>query len=190
MTKLIAPFLLLCGCEVYVLPDYPAPKPFVEKTFCEKLSTHASIEELGKAHFKSQWTPKGLVKELIPIAWNESYFNRNIDHLPSVRGPYYTAFGPLGHKPSTAHIEYKRSKKIQKEYPGLFNPDDFLKMFYTDVEFYNKLSNLHWWFLKSVSDNDVSLSAFKWHLGPNLAEYHYDMITSDDYVLRYLSRAG
>lgn len=97
----------------------------------------------------SVWTPDGLTEELHPIAHLESSWGKNLKHLAHSGGEYHTAFGALGFKPSTAHEEYKKSTLMQKVYPGLKDPADFLAHFKSNPKFYNLLASAHWQRLKT-----------------------------------------
>lgn len=94
------------------------------------------------------WTPEGLDKDLYPIAHLESSWGQNMNHGKNSAGEYHTAYGALGFKPSTAHERYKKSPLMQKQFPGLTDPADFLKTFKNNPKFYNQLATEHFNYLK------------------------------------------
>jgi len=187
---LVAVLFALQGCVAvsYKEPN-PAPVP-EQKIYSEAVTCSATSEQITKAIFKSSWSTKNLNQELRAIAYNESYNNKYLDHTASVNGPYQTAFGPLGFKPSTAHIEWKSSPKMKAEYPGLDKPLDFLAKFTTDPVFYNKLANNHFWRLKTISKGDAVRAAYGWRFGPGFIEESMQVISQDAYIVKFVELTG
>jgi hypothetical protein len=186
--KTILPLFLLVGCAP-VVPSTQFVAAKAPKTYCEQLASWVPEEVMAKHVFKQSWNAKNLNPELNAIAWQESYFNTNLDHEKSPNGPYHTAFGPLGFKPSTAHLEYKASKVLQQKYPGLASPRAFLKKFIFTPVFYNELANAHWNRLKKQAGGETWKAAFAWRWGPGaMAKATQEEIMSDEYVTKYASR--
>lgn len=180
---------LVSGCSA-VVPMYE-PTTEAPKNYCEKLSSEATTESMAKELFRRTWHTKNLNRELKAIAWQESYFNTRLDHEPSKNGPYQTAFGPLGFKPSTAHLEYKASAKLKKQFPGLNEIEPFLRTFMFNPTFYNELANNHFWRLRKMAGGDAWKAAFGWRWGPGiLLGASESDIVADEYVVKYASREG
>lgn len=169
-----------------ISPIPPKIAPIVSRCNC----SWAPEGEIAKNIFKIGWSKKNLNQELVPVAWNESYYNTHLDHEESKNGPYQTAFGPLGLKPSTAHLEWKASPKLQKEYPGLETPSAFLRLFQTSVSFYNRLANNHWARLKTIAQGDLLKAAFGWRYGPGfIADVTPEQLVAELYIQKYTERA-
>ena len=191
MNKALVLVVLLSGCTATIAPAPSAPVVKEEKNRSTCKCSWVGEIEMGKHIFKTSWNKHNLNRELIPVAWNESYNNANIDHEVSVNGPYYTAFGPLGLKPSTAHIEWKTSPKLRKAYPGLESKTAFLSWFLIDVKFYNELANNHWWRLKKMAGGDLLKAAFGWRYGPAFINtVTNEELVTEVYIIKYAERAA
>lgn len=187
MSRLLV-LALVSGCQV--VPAIVLPEP-VAVPYCEVNASWAGETEIAKSVFLTSWNSKNLNPELKAIAWQESYNNTHIDHEASKRGPYFTAFGPLGLKPSTAHLEWSNSKKLQTAYPGLEDKIVFLRKMTLDPFFYNVLANQHWWRLKQQADGDVLRASFGWRWGAGMLEKATAVdVLSDEYVAKYAAREG
>lgn len=116
----------------------------------------------------------GYNEELFPIAYQESMFGRYMDHQPHSKGPFDTAFGPLGIKPSTAIEQYRRSKDIQQRYPGLDTNEKFMKEFHSNPDLYRDIANAFWDFLKQRAKGDLGRAAYGWRVGQGAALRHPD----------------
>lgn len=130
------------------------------------------------------WTPDNLPPELHHIAMLESSGGKNLAHKTHPAGEYHSAYGALGLKASTGHGVWKRSPKLQKEYPGLADPADFLKNFKTDPVFYNKLANNHFQTLKA-RHGDIG-AVFAWKFGSGAAsKASPELMEQDPYIIQY-----
>lgn len=189
MNKLWVVAALFSGCVTTIQePKQEIPAP---QTFCELNASWMTPEEAAKNLFRNTWTTKNLNQELRAIAWQESYFNRHLDHEPSRFGVYTTAFGPLGLKPSTAHQEYKTNRNLSKKYPGLDDRDAFLNRFLSSPTFYNDVANSHWWRLKQFASGDVLQAAYGWRWGQGkLQATELKDVLADEYVVKYATREG
>lgn len=135
------------------------------------------------------WSPEGLSKELHPIATLESSFGKNTKHEAHSKGPFYSSYGAVGLKGSTAYETYLRSPYLKKRYPGLSDRDLFLGTFTNDFRFYNACSNVHWYWLKGQTKN-IEQSVYAWRWGVNAALKAADItIEQDKYVSSYLTLA-
>lgn len=184
---LVAVVLTGCGTQVRIEKQVEAPPAlnYTPLNYCV-----ASSEQLTKAIFKARWNSKNLNQELKAIAYNESYNNKYLDHVASVNGPYSTAFGPLGLKPSTAHLEWKSSHKMQAKYPNLQKPLDFLAKFTTDPVFYNEVANQHFWRLKQIAGGDAVRAAYGWRFGPGFITEPMQVISQDAYIVKFVELTG
>ena len=137
-----------------------------------------------------KWTPEGLHNYLIPIAHLESSFGQNMNHAPHAKGEYHTAVGAVGFKPSTAHEEWGKSKKLKELYPGLEDPATFMAKFKTDHKLYNLLASSH--FLRLVQRHGTpEKAAYAWRWGSTAAAgASQDAIDSSPYVMRYRDLAA
>lgn len=191
MNKLFVVILFaIQGCSAVSYKTEVASPPEQDRLYSEINTCFATSEQIAKSIFKNSWSTKNLNQELRAIAYNESYNNKYLDHVPSVNGPYQTAFGPLGFKPSTAHMEWKSSPKMMAEYPGLDKPLDFLAKFTTDPIFYNKLANNHFWRLKYNSKGDAVRAAYGWRFGPGFLEESMVVISQDAYIVKFIELTG
>jgi len=139
------------------------------------------------------WTPDGLDSDLIPIAHLESSFGKNINHAPNPKGEYYTAYGAVGMKPVTAHEEYNKNQTLQKLYPNLKDPAEFMKAMKTIPRFYNLLASTHFARMKHLHGS-AAKAAYAWRHGHTAAMgASPEQIDSDLYVQKYrhlASQAG
>lgn len=127
-----------------------------------------------------------LPPEMVAIAHLESANGLLLDHLASPRGPFWTAFGLLGFKPSTAFDEYKLSPRLQRQFP-VESQEDFFQQFTTNEKFYNALAAQHWAKLKRLAGGDPVKAAYGWHWGQTKL-LHVDRIAiqTDEYVQKYI----
>ena len=132
-----------------------------------------------------KWSPAGLHPHLIPIAHLESNFGQNVSHLPSPKGEYDTAHGPLGLKPNTAHEEYLKSPALQKQFGDLKDPADFTAQFKANPRLYNLVATSH--FLRLMKQHgSAAKAAFAWRLGTNAAAAATDeQVNALPYVQKY-----
>lgn len=140
------------------------------------------------------WTPVALDKELYPIANLESSFGKNMAHQPHSRGAFYSSYGALGLKAITAYEAYMMSPKIQR----WLRPKDgeviaegwFFSLFTKNPEFYNRIANVHWWYLKQ-NTSSVEQAVFAWRFGlAAAAKASPEAIASDRYVAQYVKLAN
>jgi len=149
-----------------------------------KSDPHA-LQNAIHAEAPPKWTPKGLHEGLLPIAFLESSFGKNINHAPNAKGPYHTAQGAVGMKPVTAHEEYKRSPTLQTTFPGLDTPEAFTQKFMGDHSFYNLCATAHWMRLLS-NQKTPQKAAYAWRWGNGAANKADDAkIHTDPYVVNY-----
>lgn len=133
----------------------------------------------------AQWTPDGLDPDLIPIAHLESSFGKNVNHAPNAKGEYHTAYGAVGMKPITAHEEYNKNQVLQKLYPNLKDPADFMKAFKTIPRFYNLLASTHFARMKNLHGS-AAMAAYAWRHGHHAAiGATPEQMNSDLYVQKY-----
>jgi hypothetical protein len=126
-----------------------------------------------------------LPAEMKPLRTLESANGLLLDHAPSPRGPFWTAFGVLGFKPSTAFDEYRLSPRLQRQFPVL-DQDDFFEQFTTNEEFYNALAAQHWAKLKRMAGGDPVRAAYGWHYGQTkLRKAQAEEVRSDEYAQKY-----
>lgn len=148
-------------------------------------------QSVGAPMVGTPWTPKGLSTEMHPIAHLESAWGKHLSHERCPGGDFHTAFGALGFKPSTAHEQYKRSKLMQKAYPGLDDQGQFMERFREDPHFYNAMANNHWAWLKNQVGGDPHKAAFGWRWGIGAAtQASENEIGDDDYVQHYAALSG
>ncbi len=137
-----------------------------------------------------KWDAKGLDGELHSIAHLESNFGINTKHAPNSKGEYHTAHGAVGLKPQTAHEAYNRSPTIQKLYPNLHKPEDFLHHFKTDPQLYNLTANAHWKYLRKKMGSQTG-AAFAWRHGLGAAQRAPQQVWHEDpYVQKYVDLGG
>ncbi|NDD55180.1 hypothetical protein EBZ39_15175, partial [bacterium] len=142
------------------------------------------------AQARPSWSPEGLHQDMLPIAHLESNFGKNTQHAAHSKGEYHTAVGAVGLKPVTAHEEYKKSKAIQKAFPGLEEPSDFVQRMKSDNQFYNLLATSHFLRLKA-RHGSPERAAFAWRWGTGAAQNASDeQVSSDPYVQKYVQIAN
>jgi 8-oxo-dGTP pyrophosphatase MutT (NUDIX family) len=152
-------------------PQAEAPKP--------------AIHEMAQQQGMPVWTPDSLHPDLHPIAHLESSWGQNMSHASHSKGDFHTAYGAVGFKPVTAHEEYTKSKFMQKEYPDLMSPENFLNRFKNDSKFYNLLASAHFARLKHRHGGPQQ-AAFAWRWGTGAAaKATPEQITNDAYVQKY-----
>lgn len=162
----------------------PAPKVQQVNTTTTPVSEQAQFKQTVEAAIP-KWTPEGLHPWLIPIAHLESSFGKNMNHAPNTKGEYHTAHGPVGFKPSTAHEEWKKTKKLQEAFPGLEDPADFTKAFKTNWKLYNLLASSHFLRLAHRHGSNEK-AAYAWRWGTGVASgAQDDVVNKDNYVMRY-----
>lgn len=156
-----------------------------------KVQTIKPEEQMKQAvSVAPKWTPDGLHADLIPIAHLESSFGQNMNHTPHSKGDYHTAFGPVGFKPSTAHEEWNKTKKLKQLYPGLEDPKDFMDKFKSDWKFHNLLASSHFMRLMHRHGSPEK-AAYAWRWGTGAASgATEDVINKDNYVQRYRDLAA
>jgi len=133
----------------------------------------------------NKWTPEGLHSSLVPIAHLESSWGKNMNHLAHSKGEYHTAYGPVGMKPSTAHEEWTKTKKLKELYPGLEDPVAFTAKFKQDWKFHNLVASSH--FLRLVHRHGTpEKAAYAWRWGSTAASGAPETeIQNSPYVMRY-----
>lgn len=142
------------------------------------------------AQARPSWSPEGLHQDMLPIAHLESNFGRNTQHAAHSKGEYHTAVGAVGMKPVTAHEEYKKSKAIQKAFPGLEEPTDFINRMKSDNRLYNLLATSHFLRLKA-RHGSPERAAFAWRWGTGAAQNaSEEQVASDPYVQKYVQIAN
>src|SRR6185369_3675417 len=133
----------------------------------------------------ARWSPVGLHPDLIPIAHLESSFGLHINHAPHSKGEYHTAYGALGFKPITAHEEWRKSKTLQKMFPGLEDPAAFTAKFKQDPHFYNTVASTHYLRLKT-RHGTPERAVYSWRWGTGAAQSATDQqVHNDLYVQKY-----
>jgi hypothetical protein len=137
-----------------------------------------------------KWTPEGLHSYLVPVAHLESSWGKNMNHLPHSKGEYHTAYGPVGLKPSTAHEEWTKTKKLKETYPGLEDPATFMAKFKSDWNFHNLVASSH--FLRLVHRHgSAEKAAYAWRWGSTAASgATEEQINKNSYVMRYRDLAA
>lgn len=126
-----------------------------------------------------------LPPEMMPLRQLESANGLLLDHAPSPRGPFWTAFGVLGFKPSTAFDEYRLSPRLQRTFPVL-DQNDFFAQFTTNPTFYDALAAQYWAKLKRLAGGDPVKAAFGWHHGQTkLRKAQAEQVQSDEYAQKY-----
>jgi hypothetical protein len=120
------------------------------------------------------------------IARLESYYGTYTDHEPHIRGPFHTAFGSLGLKPITAHDQYMKSPKLQKQFPGLQDEQVFLREFWRNRTLYTQCANFHWWYLRHVTPT-LERAVYSWRWGLTASNQAADeQIAADTYTIQYI----
>lgn len=169
MAKAIGPFIasMMMAAHPGEMPDQAAqPK-----------------HEIAQTMYKP-WTPEGLHEDLVPIAHLESSWGKNIAHGQG-KNEMDTAFGALGFKPQTAMEEYARSKQLQKQHPGLNDPQSFLQNFRGDPGFYNKIASEHFARLKRLHGT-AEKAAYAWRHGSTAAANATpEDVDAEPYVQKY-----
>jgi 8-oxo-dGTP pyrophosphatase MutT (NUDIX family) len=149
------------------------------------MQTPKETPSLPKVEQTAPWKPESLSPEMLPIAQLESSMGQNMKHAPSKAGDFDTAFGALGLKPQTAHHEWNSSKFMQKLYPGLNNPEDFVKKFKSDHKFYNLLGSAHFARLKA-RHGSVQSAVYAWRHGTGAAANATpEQIAAEPYVQKF-----
>lgn len=138
----------------------------------------------------NKWTPEGLHSHLVPIAHLESSWGKNMTHLAHSKGDFHTAYGPVGMKPSTAHEEWTKTKKLKELYPGLEDPVTFTAKFKQDWKFHNLVASSH--FLRLVHRHGTpEKAAYAWRWGSTAASGAPESeIQNSPYVMRYRDLAA
>lgn len=138
----------------------------------------------------NKWTPEGLHSHLVPIAHLESSWGKNMTHLAHSKGDFHTAYGPVGMKPSTAHEEWTKTKKLKELYPGLEDPVAFTAKFKQDWKFHNLVASSH--FLRLVHRHGTpEKAAYAWRWGSTAASGAPESeIQNSPYVMRYRDLAA
>ena len=133
----------------------------------------------------AKWTPNNLHPEMHGIAQLESSYGQNVKHSQSKSGDWDTAFGALGMKAKTAHEEYKASKFLNKTYPGLQNPEDFLREFKANPKLYNLTAASHFTRLKA-RHGSTARAAYAWRFGTGAcAKASDEEVAKSPYVQSY-----
>ncbi len=136
-----------------------------------------------------------LPRELMAISKLESNSGKNLNHVPNKAGQFHSAFGELGMKISTAHDEYKKSPALQKKYPKLHDPADFVDVFTSNPSFYNEIAIHHFNNLKSRHGSPEE-AARAWRFGSNAVmdsnhpKHQQAMEDSGGYVSKYKKLLG
>lgn len=134
----------------------------------------------------TRWEKKDLDQELLPIAFLESSYGLNINHRPHSRGDFYSSYGALGLKPSTAYDEYVRSPSLRSKWPGLNDPVAFTTSFKAEPELYRDACNTHWHRMRSKTTS-LARAVFSWRWGYTAAiQAKEEQIAQDQYVVSYL----
>ncbi len=132
-----------------------------------------------------RWSAVGVDPALLPIARLESNFGANVDHVKHPKGEWWTAFGPLGFKPMTAHDELMHSPALLRLYPELQDPVAFIKKFQEDTRFYNVLANHHFnRLIQMFGEHAKAVFAWRWGQGATIAATP-EQIAADPYVQAY-----
>ncbi len=133
----------------------------------------------------STWPLEGMNGELNNIAYMESYYGTYVNHEPHVRGAFHTAFGSLGLKPVTAHDQYMKSPRLQKQFPGLQDEKVFLQEFWRNRLLYVQCANFHWYYLRSVTPT-LARAVYSWRWGLTASNNATDeQIATDSYTAKY-----
>lgn len=133
----------------------------------------------------STWPLEGMNGELNNIAYMESYYGTYVNHEPHVRGTFHTAFGSLGLKPVTAHDQYMKSPRLQKQFPGLQGETLFLQEFWRNRLLYVQCANFHWYYLRSVTPT-LARAVYAWRWGLTASNTATDkQIEVDTYATKY-----
>lgn len=133
----------------------------------------------------STWPLEGMNGELNNIAYMESYYGTYVNHEPHVRGAFHTAFGSLGLKPVTAHDQYMKSPRLQKQFPGLQDEKVFLQEFWHNSLLYVQCANFHWHYLRSATPS-LPRAVYSWRWGLTASNAATDeQIANDTYTTKY-----
>ena len=145
----------------------------------------ASLVALIPVHANT-WPLANLDKELRGIAMLESSYGQNVDHKQSVYGPFYTAYGSLGLKPSTAYDMYSRFPALQAKYPELTDKSAFLNRFWSDPALYKEFAEFHWHYLRT-NTSSLRRAAYSWRYGLTAQMNSKDeVVGADEYVVKYM----
>ncbi len=136
------------------------------------------------------WPLQGLNSELNFIAFAESNYGKYLNHAPHPRGPFDTAFGSLGLKPSTAHDIYIKSPRLRVRFPGLEDKATFLNRFWRDATLYMYCANWYWYSLRKNTPS-LARAVYSWRWGLTASTKVSDiMISVDPYVIKYAGMAS
>lgn len=130
------------------------------------------------------WDHRKYSRELYPIAFGESTFGLKLDHDKHSGGPFETAYGPLGLKPSTAWDRYKASSYLKSVYPNLNTKESFLKEFWENEDLYRDTAHAFWEFLKERAEGDLGRAAYSWRWGQGAGLRHSDEKVNDNYYTK------
>ena len=131
------------------------------------------------------WPLAGLSSELTFIAHAESNYGKYLNHAKHIKGPFDTAFGSLGLKPSTAHDTYIKSPQLRIKFPGLEDKGLFLNRFWRDAQLYMHCANFHWYSLRK-NTSSLSRAVFSWRWGLTASRAATEVtVDSDPYVVKY-----
>jgi ADP-ribose pyrophosphatase YjhB (NUDIX family) len=185
---------LAAATALHVMPDPTAPEkeppPLPGESQGNLKNVTGAVPATGDrqtlAIRSPNWTPKGLDRDLLPIAHLESSFGSKLDHKPN-KTDWDTAHGALGAKPSTGHWEYTQSKTLQNLYPGLQDQDAFTYRFKNDHNFYNNIANSHFGRLKREFAGDPEKAALAWRYGLTAVKEALDLeeLDKEGYARKY-----
>jgi 8-oxo-dGTP pyrophosphatase MutT (NUDIX family) len=146
----------------------------------------AHMGELNHDLPKVQWDNRGFGDCLSHISHLESDDGKYLDHEPNSKGEWFSAFGPLGLKPSTAHERYILNPSLQRKFPGNMPQDTFMYYFKNEPEFYKAVARTHWRHLLNASGQDIGRTAFSWRWGEEkMRRTPIDEIENDPYVRKF-----
>jgi hypothetical protein len=119
------------------------------------------------------------------IGFLESGNGRDVNHAKNPT-EFNTAWGELGLKPVTAHDVWLHSPNLQKKYPNLEKPDDFMEAFKRLPGLHNGCANRHWNTLLGDFKGDQKRAAYGWRWGRTAAHNAKpEDIEGDDYVQKF-----
>lgn len=121
------------------------------------------------------------VEPLSIIRKMESNNGTQLDHKASPKGAFWTAFGDMGLKPSTAMDLFKTSPKMQEKYP-IQDEAQFFLVFTSNTQFYQELVKYYWAKLIRLTAGDVLTAVYLWHYG--MFKPVSD-VNSDPYCLKF-----
>lgn len=150
-----------------------------------------TVHSIAEGSGIKAWTPEGLPDEMHPIAHLESSYGKNIQHKTNSAGEYHTAFGALGLKHSTAHEVYRKSSSLQKQFPGLSDPADFMNAVKKDPKVYNKIAAKHFNDLKARHGSlDKAVLAWRYGSGAVLRNDPSALQDKEGYLSKYKKLVG